>query len=238
MRIRVRSPGLIQVAACPERRHLGGGSTIHANRATIRFSMHLPAPAMSPDDAAMTKAEIRREMRLRLPDIGATRTEKSRAICDAIAAHPAFVQGELIALFSPLPGEPDVEGLWEKGGRGFCYPRVSGSELEFVDVHMLADLAPSAWNPAVLEPAFPEARVIPAAEIDLIIVPGLAFTRDGRRLGRGGGFYDRFLARLPTRTTKIGVCFDLQMVGELPTEPHDERLDAVVTESGMVGSLH
>ena len=200
--------------------------------------MHLPAAAMPPDDRAVTKTELRREMRLRLRSLGETRTETSRALCAAIAGHSAFACGDRIALFSPLPSEPDVEWLWKEAARGFCYPRVQGAEIEFVDVHRLDDLAPSAWNSAVWEPAFPAARVILPAEIDLILVPGLAFTRDGHRLGRGGGFYDRFLAQLPERTVKLGVCFDLQMVEALPAEAHDRRVDAVVTESGLIRASH
>jgi 5-formyltetrahydrofolate cyclo-ligase len=65
-------------------------------------------------------------------------------------------------------------------------------------------------------------------------VPGLAFTRKGLRLGRGGGYYDRYLAALPPTTLKIGVCFALQLVDAMPTEPHDQRMNAVVTEEGLV----
>ncbi len=186
----------------------------------------------------MTKTELRREMRLRLRTLGATRAEKSCAITAAIAEHPAFLRGRLIALFAPLPSEPDIEGLWQKKTRGFCYPRVVGDEIEFVEVHTLDELVPSAWNSTVREPAQPGARIVPPSEIELILVPGLAFTRDGLRLGRGGGFYDRFLARLPTSAMKLGVCFDLQIVSELPTEPHDQHLPAVITENGRLDSSH
>ena len=181
----------------------------------------------------MTKAELRREMRTRLRAIGAERVEKSQAICRVIAIHPTFQRADRIGLFAPLPSEPDIEGLWEYGARGFCYPRVVGHELEFVAVHMLGDLGPSAWHPNVREPAFTDARVIQPAEIQLILVPGLAFTRTGLRLGRGGGFYDRFLAKLPRSTFKLGVCFAQQFVESLPDEAHDQRVDAVATELGV-----
>jgi 5-formyltetrahydrofolate cyclo-ligase len=68
---------------------------------------------------------------------------------------------------------------------------------------------------------------------DLILVPGLGFTRDGRRLGRGGGFYDRLLAASSFRAFTMGVGFDVQLVPALPVEPHDRRLDAIATESGI-----
>jgi 5-formyltetrahydrofolate cyclo-ligase len=69
--------------------------------------------------------------------------------------------------------------------------------------------------------------------VDVVIVPGVAFTPDGARLGQGGGWYDRFLAEVRPECTSIGVGFDPQVVDVLPTEPHDIRLDCVVTESGV-----
>ncbi len=186
----------------------------------------------------MTKADLRREMRQRLRALGPERDEKSRALVAAIAAHPAFLRSRHIAIFSPLPSEPDVEMLWETGRGGFCYPRIAGDEIEFVTVVDRDHLWPAAWNPQVREPASADARIVPPAKIGLLLVPGLAFTRDGQRLGRGGGFYDRFLPRLPAGATKLGICFDLQMVEALPVESHDWRVDAVVTERGLLASSH
>jgi 5-formyltetrahydrofolate cyclo-ligase len=180
----------------------------------------------------MTKDELRREMRMRLKNLGAAREEKSWAICDALAAHSAFAQSKRVALFSPLPSEPDLNALWQHAGRQFCYPRVAQEKIEFVEIAALEDLVEAPWNPWVREPAVTTDRIIAPAEIDLVLVPGLAFTRDGWRLGRGGGFYDRFLAELPARTVKLGVCFEVQIVEALPAEEYDQRVDAVVTESG------
>lgn len=188
-------------------------------------------------------------MRIRLKTLGDTRAEKSRAIVAAVAAHPFYAQLKLsgptverpatrtcdvIALFDPLPSEPNIELLWERGFREFCYPRITGESLEFVAVHMLEDLAPSAWNPNIREPQIRDEIIVAPSEMDLILVPGLAFTRDGCRLGRGGGYYDRLLAARAPHTVVLGVCFDLQIVADLPTEPHDQRVDAVITESGLL----
>lgn len=78
----------------------------------------------------------------------------------------------------------------------------------------------------------PEEQPDPTA-VDVVIVPGVAFTPDGARLGQGGGWYDRFLAAVRPDCTSIGVGFDPQLVDVLPTEPHDIRLDSIVTESGV-----
>jgi 5-formyltetrahydrofolate cyclo-ligase len=70
----------------------------------------------------------------------------------------------------------------------------------------------------------------------VILVPGVAFTRAGQRLGRGGGYYDRLLSALPAKAVRLGVCFELQIVDELPSEPHDMRVDGVVTEREVLGT--
>lgn len=178
----------------------------------------------------MTKAELRRAMRIRLKTLGDSRAPKSREITAALAAHPAFLQAETVALFAPLPSEPDIEALWEKSGHRFCYPRVVGAELEFVAVRHVEELAPTAWNPLVREPAR-DRQIIAPAEIALLVVPGLAFTRDGRRLGHGGGYYDRIIALHRPHAIALGVCFELQIVADIPCEPHDQSVDAVLTES-------
>lgn len=180
----------------------------------------------------MTKADFRREMRHRLRALGSAHEEKSRAIVAALAAHPAFVRSRKVALFAALPGEPDLERLWEVGPREFCYPRVVADHIEFVGVTAAADLTPSVWRPLVREPSDGDGHAVTPPEVELILVPGLAFTREGHRLGRGGGFYDRYLSQLPARTIKLGVCFDAQVVENFPTEAHDQRVDEVITESG------
>jgi len=192
--------------------------------------MHLPPPAAQRVFSCVTKADLRRAMRARLKTLGAARAENSRAIVAAIAFHEAFRQAETVALFAPLASEPDIDLLWEHRGHRFCYPRVVGTQLEFVAVRHFEDLAPAAWNPSLREPAASQQIVAPE-EIALILVPGLAFTRDGRRLGHGGGYYDRLLAQHRPHAIALGTCFDLQIVADIPCEPHDQRVDALVTES-------
>jgi len=81
--------------------------------------------------------------------------------------------------------------------------------------------------------AVPEADVDPAWP-DVVVVPGLAFTSAGDRLGQGGGWYDRYLAQVRADCTTIGVCFVEQIVEILPIEPHDVTMDHVVTDLGAV----
>jgi 5-formyltetrahydrofolate cyclo-ligase len=81
--------------------------------------------------------------------------------------------------------------------------------------------------------AVPEADIEPSWP-DLVVVPGLAFTAAGDRLGQGGGWYDRFLSGIRADCVTVGVCFAEQIVDELPVEAHDVRMDHVVTDSGVV----
>ena len=94
------------------------------------------------------------------------------------------------------------------------------------------DLTPGAHG--ILEPPDGAERPVRVEELDLVVVPGVAFTPAGDRLGYGGGFYDRFLPTLAPGTPTVGLCFDLQLVESLPREPHDHRVSAVVTEKGVI----
>ena len=121
-------------------------------------------------------------------------------------AHP----GSRVMLFESLPTEPDTTGwfAWcrERGIAVFT-PAVDGPDLRV--------------EPGGLDPA----------ELDVVVVPGLAFTADGRRLGQGGGHYDRFLLRLRDDCVTIGAAFVEQLVGDLPTESHDVHLTHVATDA-------
>jgi 5-formyltetrahydrofolate cyclo-ligase len=118
------------------------------------------------------------------------------------------------------------------GGRTLCYPRIRGRELDFYSVSGPWTLEKSVYG--LREPSEEAVRIKPG-ELDLVIVPGMAFTRCGIRLGRGGGFYDRFLGNMGTgaRAVRMGVCFEWQLLDRIPEEPHDSRMDLVVTEAGV-----
>ncbi len=76
-----------------------------------------------------------------------------------------------------------------------------------------------------------DAPPVDPADVEAVLVPGLAFDRRGRRLGRGGGYYDRLLDRFPKPTLRIGLFFAVQELAEICEEPHDRRLDMIVTEN-------
>ena len=79
------------------------------------------------------------------------------------------------------------------------------------------------------QPKHPHRR-IPLKKLELVIVPGIAFDRRGRRLGRGGGYFDRFLSRLPASVPCVGLAFKFQVVKKLPVESHDKSVSKVITD--------
>lgn len=128
-----------------------------------------------------------------------------------------------------VDAKPLLEAAW-KLGKKVALPRTQ-SETKVLIPIVVRDLDALEKGPhGIYEPAHAEADVLPLAQIDLIVVPGVAFDKWGNRLGRGLGFYDRFLARLGARTTKIGLAFDIQMVELVPTvDEQDVPLDLVIS---------
>jgi 5-formyltetrahydrofolate cyclo-ligase len=180
-----------------------------------------------------SKASLRIEARRALAGLPAeTRAAASAEICRRIRALPEWAGARMVGLYAAQETEPDLRALLDVPGKGFCLPRVSGEALEFHRCDSMELLRPGPWK--LLEPDPAQCPVVPAAEIDLLLIPGLAFTRGGGRLGRGGGFYDRFLTRVHSRAVKLGVCFHAQLLGALPLEIHDHEVDQVVTEAEAV----
>ena len=132
------------------------------------------------------------------------------------------------AAFMPMPDEIDTLPLVDRllaAGWKVVMPKVEGDQMEFYP-YSPGSVSCGAWG--ILEPELP-AVPVSASEIDVMIVPGRAFTQAGDRLGRGKGFYDRYMSRDGFRARTIGVCFKCQLVEVLPTEPHDMKVDEVVS---------
>lgn len=121
------------------------------------------------------------------------------------------------------------------GQHKLALPYCLGRALRFVAIERWSDLQPGRFG--VPEPAelFREdsTRMVAPEQCDVIIVPGVAFTRRGDRLGHGQGYYDRYLAVTRPDAMRIALAFECQLVDELPTEPHDYRVDVIVTEAAV-----
>ena len=178
----------------------------------------------------MTKPELRKAIRVRLAALSPeARAEKSAAICRALAQSPQWRVARTVGFFAPLDSEPNVDLLWAVlGERTVCYPRIQGEDLVFIQVPGREALLESArWN--LLEPPHRDEHVVGVGGIDLFLVPGVAFTADGHRMGRGKGYYDRLLAHPAFRASAFGVCFAEQLVTHLPMEAHDRPVDRVLS---------
>jgi 5-formyltetrahydrofolate cyclo-ligase len=164
----------------------------------------------------------------------ATRATLSRQIAAHLGPVLAARSPLLVMGFAALPDEPDIlDALWE-GAQSVALPCVTRpGQLVLRRACGPGDLAASPILRRLREPNPTRCPEVSPAEIDLVLVPGVAFARDdGTRLGRGGGFYDRLLGAPGFRAFCVGVCFDVQVIDHLPTEPHDQRVGALLTESG------
>ena len=183
---------------------------------------------------AAEKAEWRRRFRDRRAQAGpAALARASAQIVGRLRALPEVEGAGVVHLFWPLPGEVDLRPLAEAlraRGATIALPAVAGGRTLVHRRYLgAAHLVPGRWGTS--EPG-PDAPAIRPDEIDVVVVPGLAFGRDGGRLGAGGGYYDTFLAG--TGAARLGVCPGWALVDAVPTEPHDARMDAVVTEAAVV----
>ena len=185
-----------------------------------------------------TKDAVRRKMHARRKGLsGEERALASKLVCARLcgggaadgAPRPFRMQGP-IAVYLASPDEIDLSAfISEMLGRGVkvVAPRWNGETYELAKLGGLSSECLRRGPMGILEPA--EAEVAKPGEVAVWIVPGLAFTRDGRRLGYGGGWYDRLLASASADSLRIGVAHEFQVVEELPQEPHDIRIDCVVT---------
>lgn len=178
----------------------------------------------------MTKKELRAAMRkLNLGTAPAERAAASGRIFARVELSEAFGRARTVGVFCSLADEPDTsEALarWRAAGKRLAVPRVEGDVMRFYEYDPRT-MRPGAFG--IAEPG-PEVRLCEPRELDLVVVPGTAFTAAGARMGRGRGYYDKYLSQPDVHAVKIGVCFARQLVGELPSEPHDVAMDYVITD--------
>ena len=157
--------------------------------------------------------------------------ELSAKITERLEGTDLFRQASCIALYHALPGEVQTAAFIDKWYREkrLLLPVVKGNDLQLLLYAGKESLKAGAFG--ILEPAD---TCLPVAEneIDLVIVPGVAFDRERNRLGRGKGFYDRLLSTLDV--PKVGICYDFQLKDSIPVEPFDRKMDLIVTEKEII----
>lgn len=150
----------------------------------------------------------------------------SNNLCIKILNMPAYQSAHTLLLYSPLQDEADVSPIIDnayKNGKTVLLPKVVGDDLELHIYKGVDTLERGAFG--ILEPT--GEVFLDYNQIELAIVPGMAFDKAGHRLGRGKGYYDRLLPSLKN-AYKIGVCFPFQYLDEIPNEEHDVVMDEVV----------
>ena len=172
----------------------------------------------------MTKQELRQLIRQRKQ---LHSVDEAVAVIARLRQEPHFAHARTLLLYSALPDEVQTQPLLDEllsQGKTILLPRVvSDTNMELRRYTGPQDLQPGAYH--IMEPTgqlFTDYK-----QIDIAIIPGMAFDREGHRLGRGKGYYDRFLTLIPD-AYKIGMCFPWQMADNVPCAPHDIKMDAVI----------
>lgn len=185
---------------------------------------------MSPEEPGALRARIKAQ-RAQLDPAWAA--EVGARMAARLLALPAWRKARRVGLYLALPGEAPTEALWAAAraeGRESAAPRYDRARraYRFAWLGPEAALVPGALG--ILEPAAAD-WVEDVQSLELIVVPGVAFTKGGRRLGHGAGHYDRMLAGF--HGIAIGWAFEFQLVDELDRQPHDIPMDAVITEAAF-----
>jgi 5-formyltetrahydrofolate cyclo-ligase len=179
----------------------------------------------------MTKPQLRSTLKLTLNKLSPDHwRQASHALCARL--DPILQPAKTVLFYFPTPGEVDIgpaaRAHLARSGRA-CLPR-AGWQDNSITAHLIdhwgENLSVGRHN--IREPA-ESAPSVSLDTLDVVIVPGLGFDDHAGRLGRGGGFYDRFLARPELRAWKVGVGLDEQVVAEVPREAWDVGMDALVT---------
>lgn len=150
--------------------------------------------------------------------------EQSRLILDKLENNRLFVEAKTVMLYCSLPDEVQTHDFLTKwrNEKKIILPTVVGDDIIPVELSKETDFAIGDFN--ILEPQNEPYK----GGYDLIVVPGVAFDRKGNRIGRGKGYYDRFLCK-HLDVKRIGICFDFQLVDEVPTEDNDIRMNEVIS---------
>ncbi len=185
----------------------------------------------------MDKAQLRRIIKSQLVQIDELqRVEKSRKACQYLIETDEFGKAHTVMIYLSLAHEVDTAGVilhcWQQE-KTVVVPKVSWQQRHMIPVEInslesgISTGAGGLRNPTTGMP-------MPIEDIDVVVTPGLAFDRKGNRLGRGGAYYDRFLASPGLNATICSLAFVEQIVDEVPVDAHDRAVDFIVTDEGII----
>ena len=183
------------------------------------------------------KQKIRAEARRRRREL-ADKEQRSREIAATLCKLPAYVGAKTVMFYVDMGSEVRTRPLIEENlrrGRCVVVPYCAGDELGLFRLEDMSELAPDTLGidePLPVLRGLPE-RSVENEEIDVVIVPGVAFDPRGNRIGQGQGFYDRFLKKLVNRARFVALAYQCQIFSSIPLDPHDIQMDVVVTEENV-----
>lgn len=159
--------------------------------------------------------------------------EKSAVIAERFLSIPEVKSGKIFLLYFAIKSEVNTRLIAEELlniGKTVAFPRILGdNRMSLHKINSLEELADRQWS--IPEPVEDAPQISPD-EVDVAVIPGIAFDRHRCRLGWGGGYYDRFLPL--SNCLSVGLAFDLQVVDDLPVEDHDHPLDMIITETKII----
>ncbi len=186
-------------------------------------------------DVKERKEEVRKEIirRLRSQDIS-LREEKSRRIQEKLLSSGDFKSSKTVMSYVSLPHEVDTRYFNEEAlrrGKRVAVPYITGDRREIIASELTVGKNLEKGPFGIYIPKDGLARTVPLEEIDLVIVPAIAYDMKNMRLGRGKGYYDRFLAKEELTTSKtVGLAFRFQVVDSLPSNSNDRSVCRVITD--------
>lgn len=163
-------------------------------------------------------------------------TAGSQAICRSLVSFPHFMQAKTVMGYLAMPGEPQLDEFLLYAldvGKTVCVPFMGPvfGVMEAVEITSLNGLISGRLGVRMPDPS--TKRIVSASCIDLVLTPGVAFDKNGRRLGMGAGYYDRFLASAP-QACRVGIAWSLQLVDQVPHAEHDILMQWLVTENSAI----
>lgn len=192
--------------------------------------------------SSMKKVSLRQRLLLKLrqqPE--RLRFSKSRAIGQTLRRLHLYKKAGVVMCYVAIDGEVETRPFLSQAladGKRVVVPVTLKKSRKLIAVEIKdPGLDLKRRGPfKIPQPRFSRRRAVPPEKLDLVIVPGIAFDRRGRRLGRGLGYFDRFLAQVPASVPRVGLAFRFQVLKKIPSESHDQPVDRVITEKGVIAS--
>ena len=190
----------------------------------------------------MNKFEIRKDMlRKRLSLSSEEIKNKSRKICLTLIKNSDYINSRNIMFYVATKSEVQTEEIIKESieiGKTISVPIILPKYTDLIPSKLINfDKELEKGKKGILEPKKEYHRLFPIEDLDLIILPGIAFDLEGNRIGRGLGYYDKFLKKVNPSTRFIALAFEMQIVEKLPNDKNDIPVDKIITEERIINSI-